>query len=285
MVLVPFVWIDWRVPGAGPGAFDLLAPHWPVRRALELPEPGHAPELLRLCGPEFVCIETDQPGAEGLARLAHWRRAHPDLPLLVLMDAGPAPVRVALLQLGVWECLPPTVGAVQLNASIAAFSGFCRQRHLGNLGERGDSSHIHTNGAKRPPRHKTAAALAHVSAHYAEALCLREVAQLCYLSDSEFSRCFKKENALTFSQYLVHCRLQKACELLGQQHGPIKAVAFEVGFNDVSYFARTFRRSLGVAPSDYQRRVADQAQTNCAESLGICADFSSHPGAALPKLD
>lgn len=303
MVAVPFVWLDWRLPGVGPGAFGLLAPHWPVRRWLGpidsnglVDLPGQVP----LGGPQFVCVEADRPAAECLAGLARLRQAHPDLPLLVLLGEGQAPAQAVLLRLGVWDCLPCAVGAAQLNASIAAFSGFCRQRHLGpanGLGHLADpglpsapiapsppSPPLGNGPQPLPPRHKTGPALAHVEAHYATPICLREAAQLCCLSDSEFSRCFKKENGLSFVQHVLRCRLQKACELLAQRRLPIKVVAFEVGFNDVSYFARAFRRGLGMTPSDYQRRVGAQWPANCAESFGGCADFCAPGGNALPKL-
>jgi len=48
-------------------------------------------------------------------------------------------------------------------------------------------------------------------------------------------------------------RLERAAELLGKHAGNVSEVAYEVGFNSLSHFARVFRERFGVAPSDYMR--------------------------------
>ena len=58
---------------------------------------------------------------------------------------------------------------------------------------------------------------------------------------------------MTFCEYLLKFRISKACESLSDPLVKVKTVAFEVGFNDLSYFARTFRRHTGVTPSTYQQ--------------------------------
>lgn len=73
------------------------------------------------------------------------------------------------------------------------------------------------------------------------------------MSESEFSRVFKKEHGNTFCDYLLKFRIGKACDSLADPSVQVKTVAFEVGFNDLSYFARTFRRYTGVTPSTYQQ--------------------------------
>jgi AraC-like DNA-binding protein len=66
----------------------------------------------------------------------------------------------------------------------------------------------------------------------------------------------------TFSEHLLDKRLARAIELLcepAQRRRKIADIAFEVGFKDLSYFNRTFRRKYGGTPSD-MRLAAEGAQ-------------------------
>ena len=66
---------------------------------------------------------------------------------------------------------------------------------------------------------------------------------------------------VSFTEYVIDLRLADAHRRLGDQrflHQPISAIAMQVGFGDLSYFNRTFRRRYGVTPSD----VREQARSN-----------------------
>jgi AraC-like DNA-binding protein len=65
-----------------------------------------------------------------------------------------------------------------------------------------------------------------------------------------FSTCRK---GLTFSSYVLGQRLSRAHRFLSYSHlasRNISSVAFDVGFGDLSYFNRTFRRRYGVTPGE-----------------------------------
>jgi AraC-like DNA-binding protein len=68
----------------------------------------------------------------------------------------------------------------------------------------------------------------------------------------------------SFSEHLLDKRLARAAELLcetGQRHRRIADIAFEVGFKDLSYFDRTFRRRYGGTPTELrQAAVATREQ-------------------------
>lgn len=67
------------------------------------------------------------------------------------------------------------------------------------------------------------------------------------------SRIFKKYVGLTPSRYLTKIRMEKACELI--RNNPeiqIKEVADQVGYKDIHYFSKVFRKEMGVWPSEYK---------------------------------
>jgi AraC-like DNA-binding protein len=84
------------------------------------------------------------------------------------------------------------------------------------------------------------------------------VAQRHRLSPRYLHRLFE-EDGLTFSEYVTRLRLTRAQRLLADPRyagHSISTIAYDVGFGDLSYFFRTFRRRFGARPSDM--RAADR---------------------------
>ena len=91
-----------------------------------------------------------------------------------------------------------------------------------------------------------------VHTHLYSNLSIEDMAKLAGLSLSTFKRMFKKHYGIAPKQYLVQERINKAKKLLRSSNLSIKEVAYDVGFNDPSYFTRVFKLKEGVSPRDYQ---------------------------------
>lgn len=237
-----FLWLDYRRRPSAPSLFQALHPHWVVQkwvRPLDMLVP------IRAFLPQFLCFEFDTPHTTELAMLENTHLRHPGLPILMLTEDAQHGASDTALQRGVWDCLDRSVSADDLNATIGAFTQFCERRH-----QKGIAS---APSQTSETRLRTQAARDFLTTHFADEVRLPVAAELCHLSTSEFSRCFKKENGCTFSDFLLQLRIRKACELLSDRRLQVKSVAFDVGFNDVSYFARAFRRHTGMTPSGFQQ--------------------------------
>lgn len=112
-------------------------------------------------------------------------------------------------------------------------------------------------GPAQPPHRpaRTACALDFVFQAYDQGITLEKAAALCRLSPSQFSRVFRAEHGLSFGKYLLRYRIDRACELLALPGSLAKDVAYSVGFNDLSYFARAFKRRVGISPSEYRAKA------------------------------
>lgn len=67
-----------------------------------------------------------------------------------------------------------------------------------------------------------------------------------------------QEEGTSYSDVVRQMRLQRAHQLLGDRHyltRPIGSIAYEVGYNDLSYFNRCFRRQFGMTPSAIRKRA------------------------------
>ncbi|MDP5140106.1 MAG: AraC family transcriptional regulator, partial [Spirosomaceae bacterium] len=91
-----------------------------------------------------------------------------------------------------------------------------------------------------------------VMQHFKESICLNDAAQLANMSESAFSRYFKKRTRLTFSNFLTGVRVEYACRKLRETEKSIAEIAFESGFNNLSNFNRQFKLLKKMTPFAYK---------------------------------
>ena len=88
--------------------------------------------------------------------------------------------------------------------------------------------------------------------HYSEELNINQIAECAAISTSEALRCFKKTIGTTPIQYLKQYRIQKAAELLTSTTLKVADIGSLCGFQEMSYFAKTFREQKGMTPSEFR---------------------------------
>ncbi len=81
---------------------------------------------------------------------------------------------------------------------------------------------------------------------------LQVLAVRYFFSPSYFSSWFKNHMGENFNHYVTRIRMRKAAELLLEGHRVYEAAA-AVGFGDVKYFVRVFRRTHHVTPGNYRK--------------------------------
>ena len=95
----------------------------------------------------------------------------------------------------------------------------------------------------------------YVENNYYKNISLRELAENKYFVNYSYcSRLFSQETGMNFSKYLIQYRLKKAKTLLENKDMKISFIAFEVGYNDVSHFIQSFKKSYGLTPEEYRAR-------------------------------
>jgi len=86
-------------------------------------------------------------------------------------------------------------------------------------------------------------------------LSIAEVAKLFSMSPRTFTRRFKSASNLTPLQYLQKQRIDTAKELLQSSNLSIKEIAYRVGYIDVSYFTKLFKKTQTMTPKQYRDTV------------------------------
>jgi AraC family transcriptional regulator len=90
--------------------------------------------------------------------------------------------------------------------------------------------------------------------HLDQQISLAELAAVCSISVSHFTRTFRQATRRSPHAFLTDLRLEKAKELLEQTHLSITSIALSCGFEQPQYFATQFRRKLGWTPSAWRRQ-------------------------------
>lgn len=96
-------------------------------------------------------------------------------------------------------------------------------------------------------------AIVYINENYKENINLDIVAKFVHLNSSYFSTIFKKEMGLSFSNYLNKIRIERSKILLKNTDYSIRNIAFEVGFEDHSYFTKLFKNLTKMTPKEYKK--------------------------------
>lgn len=93
----------------------------------------------------------------------------------------------------------------------------------------------------------------YINENYAKQLKLEYMGAMAGFNSSYFSALFKKETGKNFSEYLIEVRIQKAKELLIEKNLSIPEIAERVGYSDMKYFNKIFKKETDLTPSEFRK--------------------------------
>lgn len=93
----------------------------------------------------------------------------------------------------------------------------------------------------------------YISENYRENITLAKLASLVNMSETGLSRLFRNVTRMSCIDYVIEYRLSLAVSMLHFSNKPIIEIAYEVGFNNISYFNRTFKKHFNQTPSQCRK--------------------------------
>jgi len=96
----------------------------------------------------------------------------------------------------------------------------------------------------------------YINYNYQENIELKECAEKYHTSPNYIARMFKKYYGISFITYLNSLRIKKAQELLRNTDLSIKEIAYKVGYNNLNYFYKIFKRNMEATPKDFKNGIA-----------------------------
>ena len=201
-----------------------------------------------------VCFDMDYPDYNNLNLLRQTKIKLPQVPIIFLTLQHSETLAVWSFRSRVLDYLVKPVSRGELHRSLQTL------RYVTDLSINQRSRALSDNLAPIPPEipHtvrtddvRLLPSLYYVQQNFRFKVKNETVSELCGMSPFRFSRSFHEIYGITFQDYVVRYRILEACRLLKSPNANVTDVAYAIGFNDASYFSRTFRRYVGITPSGY----------------------------------
>ena len=140
---------------------------------------------------------------------------------------------------------------------LARFSAFCA--YLDDLAHCTDCrplSNVMMQGEDDDAAgsHQINAIVERITADLAQPLSAADLAASLDMSESRFSRFFRRATGNTFTDFVNRVRVNRACQLLMDTERLVTQICYEVGFNNVANFNRRFLEIKGMTPTEYRRQ-------------------------------
>lgn len=141
----------------------------------------------------------------------------------------------------------PVMAEEKYQAALAILTSFAFQL--------GETAHrlLFSNARLEPEAVRTAKTF--IAANLAQDMTLEQVAAHAHVSPFHFCKIFKRSTGVTFTDYVTRARVEKARKLLMQPAARITEIAYDVGFQSLSHFNRSFRRINGESPTEFRSRL------------------------------
>ena len=95
--------------------------------------------------------------------------------------------------------------------------------------------------------------ISYIQQSFTGEISLKEFGKQFHLSEKYVSQYFKEHFHITLSKYVTYLRLEHAKQLLQNSDIPVTEVAMLSGYQNVSYFIRSFKKTYGVSPLKYRK--------------------------------
>ncbi|KQY84117.1 ABC fe(3+) transporter permease [Paenibacillus sp. Root52] len=124
----------------------------------------------------------------------------------------------------------------------------------------------------------------YISGHYRQNLELKELAALAGCSVRQLQRRFKQEKELGPMEYVIQLRMESASRMLRHTDVSIGEIADKMGYRDMYYFSRAFKKYFGVPPQRYRLTSASRTDNYMSDSLlrnNMASSYESSEGTVI----
>lgn len=212
---------------------------------------AQALEAVERYGPSLIITDLKMPVMDGLEMLRQLRERGNNAFVIILTAYDSFAYAQTALRLGAVDFLLKPFHDGELEQAVTRLKQ--RMDRAGQGGEKGPAPLPLPELKKGDKSKYVLEAMAYIGEHYHEPnIGVAAIAQHLGISEGHLSHTFKKETDYTLLNYLTRYRIHRAMELLRDCRLKVYEVAEQVGYRDIAYFSATFKKLVGMSPSEYQ---------------------------------
>ncbi len=95
----------------------------------------------------------------------------------------------------------------------------------------------------------------YIADHISDDLSRQTIADAIHVSESYLSHMFQKNLGVSLVEYITSQRMELAKSMLSNTGMPIQLIAIKTGYNNVSYFIKTFKKAFALTPAEYRKQL------------------------------
>lgn len=207
---------------------------------------------------QIALIDVEMPGVNGLDAADEIRRMDKDAVIIFITAFDEFDYAKRAIQVHAQEYLLKPVSEEELVTNIEEAIWLTQRTEKRKTVLKTDLQENHHENIKMNAVADTIRDF--IEKYYKEDISLQDVAGSMDYSDAYFCKIFKQCFRKSFLVYLTEFRVEKAKELLADLTINIKDVSVAVGYRDSNYFARVFKRSEGITPTEYRMNIVHRAK-------------------------
>ena len=212
---------------------------------------AQALEAVERYDPSLIITDLKMPVRDGLEMLRQLRERGNNAFVIILTAYDSFSYAQTALRLGAVDFLLKPFHDGELEQAVTRLKQ--RMDRAGQGGEKGPAPLPLPELKKGDKSKYVLEAMAYIGEHYHEPnIGVAAIAQHLGISEGHLSHTFKKETDYTLLNYLTRYRIHRAMELLRDCRLKVYEVAEQVGYRDIAYFSATFKKLVGMSPSEYQ---------------------------------
>ena len=222
------------------GISSILQQHIPSLEIIgEAADGAEALEKISANVPDIVITDVKMPNMDGVELTKELHRQHPSIKIIVLSGYDDYNYVRQSMKNGALDYL---LKPIDKHEFLSLINLLVRNESESKEQPKTDSNELISNAKN------------YIRKHYSDDITMTQVADYVHLNPSYFSKLFRTKTGLTFSVYLTDVRISQAKQLLLNPNIKIYEVCEKVGFSDSVTFNRSFKRVVGVSPSEFRNQ-------------------------------